>query len=135
MSILLRPADAQSLESEISFYTNLNVFEWRPSEEMAMVAMQLRRFASFVERHDIELIVVHSDEHPSSRRLQNEAAYAEYAAVLHEYLSDTTFVDLRGTLEAEMFVDNIHPTFEGALRLTHKLASLVPAPAESATSR
>jgi hypothetical protein len=121
---LMRPLDPQLLESRIRRH-DMSRYEFDPRTNGQLAAVQLGRLAQFVNRHHLELIVVYLPEHPSFRARYDPGRYAAYRDTVEKHLPMAGFLDLRDDLSADYFFDEVHVSYAGALRATHRLMEFV----------
>jgi hypothetical protein len=102
--------------------------DWDPRDEEAMVAMQLSRFASIIERNGIELVVVHLPAHSAMYSQYSSEEFAVYQKTLDGFFPNARYVNLWNTIPDELFFDEVHLKYEGARRATQKLIAALEHP-------
>lgn len=97
------------------------VYDWSPRKTEAQVRAQLKRFADFVNRHGIRVLVVNLPERNVSRVLFDADNYRAYLDLVRDELAGLDFVNLREFLDDDAFYDREHTTTAGSIRLTDEI--------------
>ena len=82
----------------------------------------LRSMRRFADGRGFDLVFALMPEHPRWADYTGDAFHGELRARLAE-LSDLTIIDAHALLDAEQFVDHLHPSQAGAALVTRRIAS------------
>jgi hypothetical protein len=103
------------------------VHAWDPARDRERVTREIRMYKDFSAKHGTELYVVNLPELSWNRELYLPGRYEEYRRIVREALGETPFLDLRTFLPDELFFDDCHPTWDGAIRVSAEVGAFIAA--------
>ncbi len=101
------------------------VHAWDPERDRARVIREVGLYREFAAKYGTELYVVNLPELSWNRELYQPGRYEAYLDVLKEALGPTPFLDLRLFLPDDLFFDDAHPTWAGAIRVSKKVGEFI----------
>jgi hypothetical protein len=110
------------------------VHTWEPERDRERVTRELQLYRDFAAKHGVELYVVNLPELSWNRELYKPGRYEAYLDVVRQGLGDTPFLDLRTFLPDDLFFDDAHPTWKGAVRVSGKVGEFIDANRRAAVS-
>lgn len=110
------------------------VHAWEPERDRDRVTRELQMYRDFAAKYDIELYVVNLPELSWNRELYAPGRYETYLEVVRTALGTTPFLNLRTFLPDELFFDDAHPTWDGAIRVSREVGKFIDAHRRAALS-
>jgi hypothetical protein len=103
------------------------VHNWDPAREGERVMRELQMYRDFAAKHGSELYVVNLPELSWNRELYKPGRYEAYLDIVKSALGPTPFLDLRTFLPDELFFDDAHPTWDGAIKVSREVGAFINA--------
>ena len=103
------------------------VHSWEPEHDRERVTHELQMYRSFAAKYGLELYVVNLPELSWNRDLYKPGRYEAHLGIVKDALGPTPFLDLRTFLPDELFFDDAHPTWEGAIRVSREVGGFIDA--------
>ena len=103
------------------------VHSWDPERDRERVTRELRMYRDFASKYRIELYVVNLPELSWNRELYKPGRYEAYLEIVQQALGTTPLLDLRTYLPDELFFDDAHPTWEGAILVSREVGAFIAA--------
>jgi hypothetical protein len=110
------------------------VHDWNPAADRERVTRELQMYRDFAAKNGTELYVVNLPELSWNRELYKPGRYEAYLEVVRSAIGDTPFLDLRTFLPDELFFDDAHPTWDGAIKVSREVGAFINAHRRAATS-
>lgn len=111
------------------------VHNWEPERDRQRVIQEIGMYREWAAKYGTELYVVNLPELSWNRELYKPGRYEAYLDVLKEALGPTPFLDLRLFLPDDLFYDDAHPTWDGAIRVSRKVGEFIDAERRAASAR
>ena len=103
------------------------IHSWEPERERERVTRELQMYLDFAAKYGVELYVVNLPEASWSRERYKPGRYESYLDVVQKALGPTPFLDLRTFLTDDLFFDDAHPTWDGAIRVSTEVGRFIEA--------
>ncbi len=101
------------------------VHAWEPEKNQNQINKDLTTLIEFARRHGSELYIVNMPELSWNRILYPPGQYESYLAAVKDAIRDTPFLDLRTFLSDDSFYDSCHPTLQGSIEISQKIAEFI----------
>jgi hypothetical protein len=101
------------------------VHDWDAFADRVRVTRDLQWLLEYAARRNIRLFVVNLPEVSWNRDAYPPGRYEAYLAIVQAALGETPFLDLRTFLTDEEFYDEQHPTWQGGIRLSKRVAQFI----------
>ncbi len=101
-----------------------------PNQSSNIIRKKFKTLLNFNKNNNIKLVVVNLPENAISRVMYDPNHYRGYIKQIQESIGGTPFLDLHDFLEQAEFFDVVHPTPQGAARVTDRVMQFVRANVE-----
>jgi hypothetical protein len=101
------------------------VHSWDPERDRDRVTRELQWYRNFAANYGVELYVVNLPELSWNRELYKPGRYESYLDIVQHALGPTPFLDLRTFLPDELFFDDAHPTWAGAILVSNEVGKFI----------
>ncbi|MEQ1574345.1 MAG: hypothetical protein ABL993_08880 [Vicinamibacterales bacterium] len=101
------------------------VHTWNPEADRGRITHDLQLLIDYTSRHGIRLYIVNLPEWSPNRDLYLPNRYEAYLDIVTSAIGDTPFLDLRTFLNDDEYYDEAHPTWDGGIRVSRRVAAFI----------